>query len=97
MKRLRPFEWTLLALAVLCGIGAFTVKPLVRELDPELALSVADRIDEVLSSGDLTLAHELVKTLPPDFPYAARIRELTEDFDLSGLEVLTKELRSKAR
>ena len=35
MKRLRLFEWTLLALAVLCGIGAFTVKPLVRWLDPE--------------------------------------------------------------
>ena len=37
LQRLRPFEWTLLALALLCGIGAFTVKPLVRELDPELA------------------------------------------------------------
>ena len=67
------------------------------DLDTELASSVADRIDEVLSSKNLTLAHEWVKTLPSDFPYAGRIRELIDDINLSGLENLTKELRSKAK
>lgn len=37
-KGLNAFQWTLLGLAVLCGAVAFSVNPLIRMADPQLAV-----------------------------------------------------------